>query len=94
MPELRKRHAIDNHLGRYEKALSSLHADNAHEEVKSYAKRHVLYKEALELYKYQPKQLQDMTREYADYLHGQSNYKEAGIGKFIPSSPPDIVGSH
>lgn len=82
MPELRRRHAIDNHLGRYAKALTSLHADNAHEELKAYAIRHILYKEALELYKYQPEQLQDMTREYADYLQEQSNYKEAGIGTF------------
>lgn len=83
MTELRRRHAIDNHLGRYAKALSSLHADNAHEELSVYAIKHTLYKEALELYKYQPEQLKDMTRIYADYLHDQSNYKEAAIGKFL-----------
>jgi elongator complex protein 1 len=83
MPELRRRHAIDNHLGRYAKALTSLHADNAHEDLKLYAIKHSLYKEALELHKYQPDQHKDMTRVYADYLHDKSNFKEAGIGKLL-----------
>lgn len=88
MPELRRRHTIDNHLGRHAKALASLHADNAHEEAKSYTIRHTLYKEAMELYKYQPEQLRVMSREYADYLYDQSNYKEAGIGKFFCQALP------
>jgi elongator complex protein 1 len=40
-----------------------------------------LYKEALDVYKYQLEQLRDMTNIYANYLHDRSKYKEAAIGK-------------
>lgn len=49
--------------------------------MKQYAVKHSLYREALELYKYQAEQLREMTRLYADYLYEQSNYQEAAIGK-------------
>jgi elongator complex protein 1 len=61
--------------------LKHLHALEAFEEVKQYVVRHSLYREALELYKYQAEQLREMTRLYADYLYEQSNYQEAAIGK-------------
>ncbi|KAI2082021.1 putative elongator complex protein 1 [Ophidiomyces ophidiicola] len=81
MTELRRRYEIDNHLGRNVKALKSLHALHEYDELKLYTIKHVLYREALELYKYQPELLRDMTQLYADYLHDQSKYKEAAIGK-------------
>lgn len=36
----------------------------------------------MELYKYQPENLTEMTHLYADYLYEQNNYKEAAIGKW------------
>jgi elongator complex protein 1 len=57
--------------------------------LKQYAVKHSLYREALDLYKYQAEQLREMTRLYADYLYSQSNYQEAAIGK----NKPDIAVS-
>lgn len=65
--------------------MKHLHALGAYNELKQYAIKHSLYREALELYKYQPEQLREMTQLYADYLYEQSNYKEAAIGKFRSS---------
>ncbi|PGH16468.1 hypothetical protein AJ79_01799 [Helicocarpus griseus UAMH5409] len=79
MPELRRQFEIDNHLGRVKKALKSLHALHAYEELKLYAIKYTLYSDALELYKYQPELLRDMSHVHADYLYDQSNYKEAAI---------------
>ncbi|KLJ10002.1 elongator complex protein 1 [Blastomyces silverae] len=79
MPELRRQYEIDNHLGRVRKAIKTLHALHAYDELKLYAIKHTLYSDALELYKYQPELLRDMSHLYADYLYDQSNYKEAAI---------------
>jgi elongator complex protein 1 len=83
MPDLRRKYEIDNHLGRHAKALRSLHALKQYDDLKLYAIKHSLYKEALELYKYQPEQHREMSQVYADYLYDQSNYAEAAIGKSI-----------
>jgi elongator complex protein 1 len=83
MPELRRQYEIDNHLGRFPRALKALHALHAYDELKHYAIKHTLYSEALELYKYQPELLRDMSQLYADYLYDQSNYKEAAMGKCL-----------
>lgn len=69
-------------MGRHTKAIKHLHALDAHDELRAYAIKHVLYKDAIDLYKYQPEQLHDITNTYADYLHDESKYKEAGIGTF------------
>ncbi|KAE8150092.1 IKI3 family-domain-containing protein [Aspergillus avenaceus] len=79
MPELRRKFEIDNYLGRSAKALKHLHALEAHDELKAYSIKHVLYKDAIDLYKYQQEQLREMTNLYADYLYDQSKYKESGI---------------
>ncbi|KAL1960232.1 hypothetical protein VTO42DRAFT_8775 [Malbranchea cinnamomea] len=79
MPELLRRYEIDNHLGRHGKALKSLHALQKYDDLKLYAIKHSLYKEVLELYKYQPDLHRDMYQVYADYLYDQSNYKEAAV---------------
>ena len=86
LPDTRRKYEIDNHLGRYSKALKSLHALNIYDELKLYTIKHSLYTDALELYKYQDDLLRDMTQLYADYLYDQSNYKEAAIGKSINHS--------
>ena len=57
MVELRRKHSIDDYLKRYTKALSSLCALDAFEEVKSYTVKHKLYNPALEHYRYQDAQL-------------------------------------
>lgn len=80
MPPLRRQFSIDNHLGRYGKALKNLYQINALEEIKGYLLKHSLYTEALELYRYRPDELSDIMRLYADYLRDNSKPKEAGIG--------------
>lgn len=80
LPELRRQFEIDNHLTRFTKALNHLYALNAHEEIRAYIVKHVLYTEALELYKYQSEQQREITELYADYLQVQSKYKDAAIG--------------
>ncbi|KAK2875378.1 hypothetical protein FQN49_001649 [Arthroderma sp. PD_2] len=77
--ELERKYEIDNHLGRFTKALKSLHTLGSYDDLKLYTIKHSLYKDALELYKYQPDLLRDMTQLHADYLYDQSNYKEAAI---------------
>ncbi|EFQ98733.1 elongator complex protein 1 [Nannizzia gypsea CBS 118893] len=77
--ELQRKYEIDNHLGRFTKALKTLHALGSYDDLKLYTIKHSLYKDALVLYKYQPELLRDMTQLYADYLYDQSNYKEAAI---------------
>ncbi|PYH95176.1 killer toxin sensitivity protein [Aspergillus ellipticus CBS 707.79] len=79
LPELRRYYEIDNYLGRTSKAIKHLHALNAHDEIRAYAIKHVLYKDAIDLYKYQPEQLRDLTHLHADYLYDRSQYKDAGI---------------
>lgn len=80
MTPLRRQHSIDNHLGRFGKALKHLHSLNVFEETKNYALKHDLYVEALELYRYQKDHLAEIMRLYADHLHQISNFNEAGIG--------------
>lgn len=81
MPETRRKFEIDNHLSRFEKALKHLFALAAHDEIEAYVTKHVLYKEALEIYKYQPEQQRQITRLYAEYLEENSKPKDAAIGE-------------
>ncbi|KAL4927181.1 Elongator subunit IKI3 [Aspergillus undulatus] len=79
LPELRRQFEIDNYLGRWAKALGHLHGLGVHDELREYVVKHVLYTDAIGIYKYQPEQLRDITRLYADYLYEESKYKDAGI---------------
>ncbi|KZZ93667.1 IKI3 family protein [Ascosphaera apis ARSEF 7405] len=79
MPEMQRKYEIDNYLNRHARALQSLHALHAYDDLKRYAIKHSLYNEALELYKYQPELLREMSEIYADYLYETSNYKEAAL---------------
>lgn len=76
---LRQRFAIDNDLKRFSKALGHLHALEAFDEVKTYATKHDLYSQAIELYRYDNAKLTELMRIYADYLISRNRYKEAGI---------------
>ncbi len=74
LPQLRRQYTIDNHLKKYSRALNSLYALAAHEEVKTYSVKHTLYSQALDLYKYDTEgHLQEITRLYADYLSTQKS---------------------
>ncbi|KAK4610495.1 Elongator complex protein 1 [Fulvia fulva] len=79
MEPLRQRHAIDNDLKRYSKALKHLHELNEFEEVKAYAAKHDLYSAAIELYRYDNTRLTELMRLYGNYLDARNRYKEAGI---------------
>ncbi|KAJ0420730.1 IKI3 family-domain-containing protein [Aspergillus carlsbadensis] len=79
LPELRRYYEIDNYLGRWAKALKHLHALGVHDELREYTVKHVLYKDAIDIYKYQPELLHQITHLYADYLYGESKYQDAGI---------------
>ncbi|KAI9771354.1 MAG: hypothetical protein M1840_002324 [Geoglossum simile] len=79
LPEGRRNFSIDNHLKRFPKALRHLYDLGATDEVKEYTEKNRLYKDALELYRYETERLNEIIRLYADYLNNQSNFKEAGI---------------
>ena len=57
MSALRRQFSIDNHLGRYKKALRHLCDIGAFDEVKDYTTKHVLYPEALDFFRYQDDRL-------------------------------------
>ncbi|EXJ85914.1 hypothetical protein A1O1_06283 [Capronia coronata CBS 617.96] len=77
MPVLRRRYQIDNHLKKYSKALASLHALEAHDEVRTYTVKHGLYTTAMDLYKYDREHLEPTTRLYAEHLASQSQHASA-----------------
>ncbi|KAL5342561.1 IKI3 family-domain-containing protein [Aspergillus crustosus] len=79
LPELRRYFEIDNYLGRWSKALKHLHGLGADDELRDYVVKHVLYQDAIDIYKYQTEQLHDITHLYANYLQEESKYKDAGI---------------
>lgn len=62
--------------------MKHLHTLAAHEEIRAYVIKHVLYKEALDLYKYQPEQQNEITYLYAEYLQAESKHKDAAIGEY------------
>lgn len=79
MPALRRRYSIDDHLKRYRKAISSLYEMDVFDEVKSYVKRHSLYTEALEQYRYQEPRLSELMRLYAEHLEATGAVRDAAI---------------
>ena len=70
---LRRQYTIDNHLKKYEKALTSLHEMKEHDELKAYVLRHALYHAAIDLYKYDQPNRETITRLYAEYLTSQKS---------------------
>ena len=86
MPLLRRQYSIDNHLGRFRKALKHLYNLNDHNEVKSFTVKHGLYADSLVLYRYQEDHLSEIMRLYAENLQKNSCFKEAGIGEFRHSN--------
>lgn len=80
MPTLRRRYTIDNHLGRFEKALQHLYELGVFDELTVHIQKHSLYVQALDLYRYQEENLKVILRLYAGHLQRDSKHKEAGIG--------------
>ena len=79
MSVLRRRHSIDNHLGRFKKALRHLCELGAFDEVQDYTMKHKLYPEALDFYRYREDELREIMRLYADFLLQNGEFKEAGV---------------
>jgi elongator complex protein 1 len=79
LPELRRKFAIDEHLGRREKALQHLHALNVFDEVQTYTVKYSLYQTALRLYRYDAERHRILTDLYAAYLESRSKHREAGL---------------
>ena len=80
MESLRRQFSIDDHLGRFQKALRHLCDLHAFEEIKPYTVKHSLYAEALDFYRYQDDKLKEIMKIYADHLQSSGQFKEAGIG--------------
>ena len=79
MSVLRRQYSIDNHLGRFKKALRHLCELGAFDEVQQYTMKHNLYPEALDFYRYQEDKLREIMRLYADSLQQNGKFKEAGV---------------
>lgn len=77
--EGRRKFRIDDHLARREKALAHLQKLDAFDELCAYTQRHVLYHDALRLYRYDENRLRSLTGLYASYLESTSTYREAGL---------------
>ncbi|KAK8133933.1 IKI3 family protein [Apiospora sp. TS-2023a] len=79
LPDLRQKFSIDDHLGRYAKALLHLQTLTVHQEAQEYTVKHSLYADALRLYRYDENNLKILTRLYAGYLESKSKNREAGL---------------
>lgn len=79
LPDIRRQFAIDDHLGRYAKALAHLQSLNAHEEAQDYTVKHAIYADALRLYRYDAANLTIITRLHAVHLESRSRFREAGL---------------
>lgn len=79
LPPLRREFAIDDHLGRREKALGHLKALNDFDEVQKYTVKHNLYRTALSLYRYDEAAHKILTELYASHLESISKFREAGL---------------
>ncbi|KAI9887623.1 MAG: hypothetical protein M1823_000607 [Watsoniomyces obsoletus] len=79
MSTARRMYTIDNHLGRYKKALQHLHDMNVFDEFKAYMLRHQLFKAALEMYRHESERFNQIMTLYAEHLDQNSQFKDAGI---------------
>ncbi|KAL9604999.1 MAG: hypothetical protein Q9219_000187 [cf. Caloplaca sp. 3 TL-2023] len=79
MEPLRRKFSLDDHLGRFKKALQHLRGLNAFDELKAYTLRHGLYQEALGFYRYEEDNYSTIMKLYADHLVSISRFKEAAI---------------
>ncbi|ORY11096.1 elongator complex protein 1 [Clohesyomyces aquaticus] len=76
---LRRKFAIDDQLGRREKALQHLQDLDVFDEVQDYVVKHELYSAALEIYQYNKDRLNQITRLYAEHLSKTNAHKDAAL---------------
>lgn len=79
MSVLRRQYSIDNHLGRFKKALKHLCELGTFDEVKGYTIKHRLYPDALVFYRYKEDKLREIMRLYAGFLQQNGKFEEAGV---------------
>ncbi|PHH81433.1 hypothetical protein CDD83_3580 [Cordyceps sp. RAO-2017] len=79
LPEVRRKFEIDDHLGCRSKALKHLHVLGEFDELCRYTTKHVLYQDALRLYRYEEPRLRILTDLYAAHLESKSAFREAGV---------------
>ncbi|KAL8692939.1 MAG: hypothetical protein Q9224_003859 [Gallowayella concinna] len=77
MDPLRRQFSIDDYLGRSKKAIRHLCDLNAFEELKSYARKHGLYEDTLNFYRYDEDKFSSIMQLYADHLKDTSRFKVA-----------------
>lgn len=82
MSELRRKFTIDDQLGKKAKALGYLNDMQDFEGLQVYMTKNELYKEALDLCKYKPKEEKAVLHLYAVFLNSRNRFKEAGIGEY------------
>ncbi|KAK9466881.1 IKI3 family-domain-containing protein [Lipomyces arxii] len=103
---LRRRFLLDEHLGRHAKALTHLtgmkYDDDGKEifpEVERFIVKHVLYKNALQIYKYEPIKQYAILTLFAKYLKQNGEFKEAGLayellGDYNDALDSYVLGTH
>ncbi|KAK9448895.1 IKI3 family-domain-containing protein [Limtongia smithiae] len=86
MTPLRRNFTLDCHLGRYSKAIVHLadlkldgNGNDVFDELVEFMVKHELYKDALQIYKYEPTKTYAILRAYAHFLRDKSEFKEAGL---------------
>ncbi|KAI9734749.1 MAG: hypothetical protein M1818_006736 [Claussenomyces sp. TS43310] len=81
METLRRQFSIDDHLGRHDQALLSLHKMSEEDpaELESYVIKHSLYKSALTLYRYNSSRHSSIMALYASYLESNSKLYPAAV---------------
>ncbi|KAL8930229.1 MAG: hypothetical protein Q9208_000846 [Pyrenodesmia sp. 3 TL-2023] len=77
MGPLRRKFSIDDHLGRFRKALGYLNDLNEFDELKTYTVKHNLYQDALTFCRYDENKYSSIMQLYADHLKSTSRFKEA-----------------
>ena len=79
LSEGRRRFTIDDHLGRWEKALAHLKELDVFDEFCGYTTRHALYRSAFRLYRYDDGRSRTLTELYAAHLESISDFRQAGL---------------
>ncbi|KAI5778207.1 IKI3 family-domain-containing protein [Geopyxis carbonaria] len=79
--ETRRKYTIDDFLGRFSRALKSLHAmgEDTFRESQQYIIAKDLYVEAFQLYRQESKKIEIITRDYATHLENNGMFQEAGF---------------
>ncbi|KAK9240492.1 IKI3 family-domain-containing protein [Lipomyces kononenkoae] len=103
---LRRRFLLDSHLGRYDKALVHLcdlkydeAGNDVFNEVEKFVVTHNLYKNALQIYKYEPVKQYAILKLFAKHLRSNNEFKEAGLayemlGDYADALESYVLGTH